>query len=401
MRILFIAMHNSIHTCRWLNLLAEQGWDIHLFPSAGYGDTHVDLRNVTVHELLYRRPVGLSPDVRIKGIYWPFSQQYLPYARAAIERFPNILPWAQRVKRLVNLIQKLKPDIIESKYIQHSGYLTLEAKKHLKGKFPPWILNNWGEDIYLFGRLAGHKNRIREVLSSCDYFSCECFRDVQLAKVNGFRGTVLPVIPNCGGFNLERMSQFRQPGPSSARRLISMKGYQNWSGRALVGLRALALCGDLLRAKGYRIIIYSGHNLSVQVAAELLAQEIGIPVEILPYSPSDDILRLHGQARIYLGLAISDGISMSSVEAMVMGAFPIQSGTACIDEWINDGENGFIVPPEDPEIIAAAIRKAVTDDALVDHAAELNAKIAEERLDTNKIRPQVVEYYRAIYERHQ
>ena len=83
-----------------------------------------------------------------------------------------------------------------------------------------------------------------------------------------------------------------------------------------------------------------------------------------------------------------------------MGAFPIQSCTACADEWIVQGENGFIVPPEDPHVIADAIRRAVSDDALVDHAAEVNSRVARERLDENLIRPQVIAMYEKILEKH-
>jgi len=31
-KILFVAMQNSSHTARWLNLIASEGWDLHLFP---------------------------------------------------------------------------------------------------------------------------------------------------------------------------------------------------------------------------------------------------------------------------------------------------------------------------------------------------------------------------------
>jgi len=71
------------------------------------------------------------------------------------------------------------------------------------------------------------------------------------------------------------------------------------------------------------------------------------------------MLHYYGRARIYIGLSISDAISTSLLEAMVMGAFPIQSCTACADEWIEDGKSGFIVPPEDPHVIAEAIRRAL------------------------------------------
>jgi glycosyltransferase involved in cell wall biosynthesis len=79
-----------------------------------------------------------------------------------------------------------------------------------------------------------------------------------------------------------------------------------------------------------------------------------------------------------------------------MGAFPIQSCTACANEWIEDGKSGFIVPPEDPPAVAEAIRRALTDDALVNRAAEINAKTVRERLDDSIIQPQVVKMYQDI-----
>ena len=81
-----------------------------------------------------------------------------------------------------------------------------------------------------------------------------------------------------------------------------------------------------------------------------------------------------------------------------MGAFPIQSNTGAAEEWVIDEVTGFIVPPEDPQVVAAAIRRAVSDNALVDHAAELNAQVARERLDENVIRPQVISMYERIAE---
>ena len=108
------------------------------------------------------------------------------------------------------------------------------------------------------------------------------------------------------------------------------------------------------------------------------------------------MLHLFGRARVYIGSSISDAISTSLLEAIVMGAFPIQSCTACAEEWIVDGEMGFIVPPEDPEPIAEAIRRAVSDDKLVDRAAELNAQLAKKRIDRAVIRPQVIAMYEKV-----
>jgi len=62
-----------------------------------------------------------------------------------------------------------------------------------------------------------------------------------------------------------------------------------------------------------------------------------------------------------------------------------------------DGESGILVPPDDPEIVAAAVRRALTDDELVDRAAETNARVATERLDYSLIQPQVIDMYRTIF----
>ena len=250
---------------------------------------------------------------------------------------------------------------------QEAGYLTLEAKRKFKGKFPKWIATNWGSDIYLFGRLAEHRERVRAVVENCDYYSCECERDVVLAREYGLRGEALPVIPNTGGFDLTECELLRKPGNTSERKLILLKGYQGWAGRALSGLRALARCADILKARGYSIAVYSS-SPDVNLAVELFALETGVPVEIIPPCSHIEMLKKYGQARVYIGLSISDAISTSLLEAMVMGAFPIQSCTACADEWIVDGQSGLIVPPEDVDVIEKALRLALTDDALVDRA---------------------------------
>ena len=108
-------------------------------------------------------------------------------------------------------------------------------------------------------------------------------------------------------------------------------------------------------------------------------------------------MRLHGKDRLSIGLSISDGLPSSFLEAIVMSAFPIQSNTSCANEWILDGKSGFIVPPEDPEVIAMAIRRALIDDELVDQASTINAIIAEQRLEQSVIKPNVVRMYEEIY----
>jgi len=398
-RILFIGFPYSVHAARWVNQLADSGWDVHFFPSIRLTtdiDLHPLFRNLTVHDCAVRQsPRGRG--VHLPGaVVWPFraGERYVRFAasRSRRVRFRSSSQ-SSRAGRLARLIRRLEPDIVQSLEIQHAGYLASDAKSLLGEGFPTWIATNWGSDIYLFGQMDEHRARIQEVLAGCDYYSCECHRDVDLAKQLGLKGEVLPVLPNAGGFDLGNARAHRQTGPPSSRRLVLVKGYQHWAGRALVALRAVALCADLLGP--YRVAVFSA-SADVEIAAKLVSSKTGVPIDLIPLCSHDEMLRQYGKARVYMGLSISDAISTSFLEAILMGAFPIQSCTACADEWIEDGKTGLIVPPEDPEPIAAALRRALTDDALVDSAAAANEKTAAERMDETAIKPQVIAMYERI-----
>lgn len=385
MKILIVAMAHSIHAARWISQISDMGWDIHLFPSYDTGDIHASMKNLVIHPSFYsRNKTGRMNDYRGIPLYYRKMENM---GKALIRKFFPLY----RVFQLAELIKRLRPDVIHSMEFQQGCYLTLDAKKRIKGDFPPWIVSNWGSDIYLFGRLPEHKKRIKSVLSQCDYYHCECQRDVDLALAFGFNKTLFPVCPNGGGFDVGYLLEKRGPLPASKRKKILLKGYQSWAGRSLIGLRAIELCADVLR--GFRVVIYLAGS-DIVLAARLLSERTGIEFEFITEElPHDEMIEMHGLARISIGLCISDGISTSLLEAMIMGSFPIQSHTSCGNEWIHHGENGYLVHPESPEEVAKAIQSALFDDCLVDNAAEINERIAKERLDLSIVKPMAIDMY--------
>ena len=392
MRILFVAMSASVHAARWISQLDGLGWEVHLFPSIDNGRTHPLLRDITVHHSVYTRLPGTHPTVRARGLRLPFGAHPKAALAAGFGREILRSVWPQyRARQLRRVIQRIQPDIVHALEFQHAGYLVLDAQEGYTGRFPPLIISNYGNDIYLYGRLAAHQERLRALLQAADYYTCECERDIALARDLGLRGAVLGVLPNGGGLDLAWLETLRA-APPSQRRTVIIKGYQNVRGRALCAVAALRLCADALA--GYRVAIFSAGE-DVRVAAELAAQDLQVPIDILPPLPHDELLRHFASSRVYVGLSISDAASTAMLEALALGAFPIQSFTACADEWVADGATGLIVPPEDPHAVAAALRRALTDDALVDAAAVRNAQVCAERLDAAAIRAQTI----ALYER--
>ena len=394
LKIVVVAMSESIHTVRWLEQIADQGWEIHLFPSNDNGLLHPESPKIIVHHSIYgRRPPTKKGNLAIKGLR-VYSNFLAGVSRGILEK---IIP-DYRTRQLRKLIKKIKPDIIHSMEFQSAGYLVAEAKRKFKGQFPQWIATNWGSDIYLFGRLREHQSKIKEVLANCDFYSCECQRDVCLAQNFGLKAKVLPVFPNSGGFDLDEIKKDRSECQTSKRRKIILKGYQGSFGRALVGLHALERCSDLLKKRNYELIIYSTIPKSdVAMASELFSQKTGVKTTILPDGTSHrKILKAFGQSRLYLGLSISDAISTSLLEALAMGSFPIQSNTSCADEWIEDNKTGILVTPEDPEIIEKAIKKALNDDNLVDFAAKANWQVAQKRLAKKLLKEKTIDLYASV-----
>ena len=145
MRILLVAMSNSIHTARWIGQIADEGWDLHLFPSQDFGATHPQLRNISVHHSIYGAQGEIAPSVRLRGV--PVASRMLAYgARLMLERwFPG-----RRAAQLARLIRQLRPDVVHSLEFQAAGYLTLDARRRLGGQLPKWIATNWANSGRVF-----------------------------------------------------------------------------------------------------------------------------------------------------------------------------------------------------------------------------------------------------------
>jgi glycosyltransferase involved in cell wall biosynthesis len=291
------------------------------------------------------------------------------------------------------VIRRFRPDLVSAQEIQHGGYLAADAARLLL-KPPPLFLNVWGSDMSLRARLPAERQRIVRALAKVDVLGGDCERDLWHARRLGYKGETAMAMPIAGGFDLDACAALRTPGPTSSRQTITVKGYQHFAGRAQVALRAIELCGGALA--GLRLAVHSvgpDEEVLARRVADHVRMELDVASTLGQWVSHEDILRVHGRSRVSLGLSIADGISTGLLEAIVMGSFPIQSDTACVGEWIEHGRTGLVVPPEDPEAVAAALRTAIADDALVDGAAAINGGIARDRLDSAVLGERLMSLY--------
>jgi glycosyltransferase involved in cell wall biosynthesis len=88
---------------------------------------------------------------------------------------------------------------------------------------------------------------------------------------------------------------------------------------------------------------------------------------------------LLGQSDVYVSTSLSDGTSVSLLEAMAAGAFPVVTDIPANREWIRDGENGFLIPVKDIGLLAQRIVDAIRNQDLLRRTNRENLRAIEEK----------------------
>ena len=335
--VIAVGMFDSIHFVRWLEQFSREKIDFELIPSSPHRRTHERLRKLLQQSGQEAANFKIPRGVRTLSLPIWIADRVLK------DRLRSLLIFSR--------IKKLEPDYLHAIEIQHAGYPSRKALERLpSSRRPVFMVTNYGSDIFWFVRYPRHAKEIAAVLALCDRYSAECSRDIKLAESLGFRGKSFPVRPNAGGFATEVLDK---PLLSvENRKIILVKGYHGWVGRAKVALAALGRISEQI--SGYSVVLISCNKATLR-AARKLSRETGLKIQAFGKKKlsHQEVLDLHAQASIFVGLSLSDGISTSMLEAMAMGSIPVQTSTACCDEWFT--KTGVKVEDISVEAVADAI----------------------------------------------
>lgn len=380
-KILVIGMVDSIHLARWLEQFIDQEIEFFIFPSKKFRKPHALLLSLIRHK-------KSTANYQLIGNFgFEILSGYVDYIKHEAPRFfssPN-----SRVKHLTRVLKNNDFTFVHALELQGAGYLVAQTDQKLLGSVK-FIATNWGSDIYYFKNFPEHENMIRRVLSIADLYSAECLRDYKLAREYGFKGLDLPCIPNAGGFEIT--SEKFKIGPTSDRRQIIIKGYGGLFGRADLSIAAIPFIAE--NFPEYSFFIYSVTPDVIQLIKDL---PLAIQKKIRYSTVGKGVSRtqMMGEfinSRIYIGCSTSDGISTSFLEALINGTYPIQSGTSCANEWVQNGAKASIINLELSELLREA-SIALNDSQLVNDAALRNRNLAEEHLSKGVIRGKALTYY--------
>jgi hypothetical protein len=377
-KILVIGMFDSIHLARWLSQFKDREIEFVLFPSKKFKYINFELSELFQSENVANFSVAK------------------PYFYFKYLGFVDFI--------LCFLFRKLKIDIkrlllryclsansfkyVHAIEIQGAGYLYASLPKTILDR-NTLILTNYGSDIIFYRNFPDHRIKISSVLSIAKLYSAECQRDYEIALSMGFLGKFLPCIPNAGGFTDYTFDS--NVTPSEERNLIVAKCYGGVFG--LGGLVIDALSDYLVAKPEIKVIVYS-------VTDDLLEKsnkfKNAFPAQVSVFKvrekiPRSILLSYLSKARIYIGASRSDGVSTSFLEALCLGAYPIQTNTSCAGEWMNLGFSGSIIEPTSVEILNAL--NSNYDAADLNQKRIQNLINAKKHLNYNSIKIQALKFY--------
>ena len=121
-------------------------------------------------------------------------------------------------------------------------------------------------------------------------------------------------------------------------------------------------CGRLAGEVDFRLIIKDKKPKDMTVVPPLV-WKLGLQpyVEYIDRLPVDELVRLYSRVQILVSPSLYEGFGLPAAEAMACGTAVIATTAGAFPEFIRDGETGVLVPPGDPDALAAAIKMLLGD----------------------------------------
>lgn len=144
-------------------------------------------------------------------------------------------------------------------------------------------------------------------------------------------------------------------------------------------LRACRIAKD----RGKRIVLELCGSGPEEIGMRRLATEAGLD-EIVRFHgdlPYHQVMCLLARSHVAVSLADTDGASASLFEAMAAGCYPVASDIPANRAWIEHGQNGSLVPHDDPHRVADILIELAANRDKLHEVCRANRQFAEQNLD--------------------
>lgn len=350
MRIAFLADASLPHTVRWVNFFVAEGHEcllLSLEDGEDYPCTSIRLTSRTSLPRFLRYSLAI------------------PGARKQLEAF--------------------QPDIVNAHFLPNYGWMGA----HLPSR--PLVLSVLGSDILQVPKTSPlHAWRTRWVLKQCDAVTSDAHMLSEAVVRFGYSADHIVTVPL--GIELERYAATpTRPQPDAEHPFVVL------SSRRLdpiydVGTLMHAWSHVKTGTKAFELRIAGKGSEEMQLRTMLPSDAVNF-LGWLTMPALDEHLK---DAHVYVSTSLSDSTSVSLLEAMAAGCFPIVSDIAGNREWIEDGINGLLFPVGDYHALAVALEKAANDPQLRQAAQAHNHALVEERASWSQNMREISDLFQTV-----
>ncbi|KYN77083.1 hypothetical protein A0J52_09470 [Clostridium sporogenes] len=338
MRICYVANSASVHTEKWAKYFSDLGHDVHI--------------------------ISHCPN-KISGV----KVHYINY------NLRNFIFMKRKVHNLINIID---PDVVHAHQANTCGFYATTQKKYKV------ILSAWGSDILVNpNKSVVLKKMVKYIIKNAYFITSDSkFMSSKIIELGG---------------NKDRIYTFPMGLEDSIlpyKRKIKHNEYIK-----IISTRRLESIYNIdVLIKGFYKALMKNSNLQLIIAADgsefnnlkdmVRSLNIDNNVEFIGRYKGEEVGKLLEKNDIFISIPSSDSTSVSLLEAMYCGLFPIVSDLPANKEWIQNKENGIIIKNINSEEVCNSILWCVNNLEVVNNALFTNRDIIKKHAlwkDNSKI----------------
>lgn len=339
------------------------------------------LRGLEGDGLTHTLATGLAGDAAQDLLETPATEGLRVLTLPALTREVRPLADLRALLELTHLLRREEPDLVHV-YTSKAGFLGRLAAR-LTG-MRPVVYSPHGSILTgyfspgatrLFARLDAWAARFTDRVICCtarevaEYLAAGIGRPEQYA-----------VIPN--GLDGETYARQATP-PAQTRAALALPSES----------RPVVCAGRLVKVKGHTFLLQAWPSVLKHEPRALLllagdgpdedplraqAAALGLAGSVKFLGFRQDIASLIACAEVLVLPSLNEGFGMVLVEAMAMGKPVVASAVGGVPEVVLDGRTGLLVPPANPEALAAAILRLLDDPGAARRLGEAGRERARE-----------------------
>ena len=361
MKIIYFSLDYTPHDHRFLSALSESGHQVY-YVRLQRGPRQTE-----------DRPVPFN----IEQVLWEGGQ--------GVFRWPDLPKYVMGLQRI---IRRIKPDLIHAGPIQTCAFIAV-----LTG-FRPILTMSWGFDLMKdIDRGRWWRFATRYTLKRSAYFTSDAYVTRDKAVEYGMNPEKTVVFP--WGVDLDH---FKPPLTRHSSTVFTIFCNRSWEPNYGVDVLARAFVKVAQQRPEVSLMLLSGGSQAAVIRQILMRGGVEERVTFPGQISNAELPRFYHLADLYVSPSHVDGSSVSLMEALACGLPCLVSDIPANQEWVSEGQNGWLFPDGDADALATKILAAIQKRKSLLEIGHNARAVAEERADWKKNSQKLMQAYQIAKE---